>query len=127
MCYGVTIKPRSRRRAVRSLNDHALYYVPRGRIKAFDFIRSGGRPAASLSALEDPPGSAIEVVKEGLTRAGRRVAVVDVTSPDVRRGPFRVARAVGTLLQPIDFGHHLRRLANPRLGARINPDPHPLA
>jgi ribosomal protein S12 methylthiotransferase accessory factor len=113
--------------AVRSLNDHALYYVPCARIKAFDFIRSAGRPAAALSALEDRPRSATEVIKEGLARAGHRVAVVDVTSPDVRRGPFRVARAVGTFLQPIDFGHQLRRLANPRLGARINPDPHPLA
>jgi ribosomal protein S12 methylthiotransferase accessory factor len=53
-----------------------------------------------------------------------------VTAPDVRLGPFRVARALGTYVQPIDFGYRNRRLANPRLtrrGGVINPDPHPLA
>jgi len=113
---------------VRSLNDHALFYVPRSRRRAFDFIRSPRRRAVALSRLERPSGSGTDACIAALASAGLRVAVADVTSPDVRLGPFRVARAVGTYLQPIDFGHQQRRLANPRLGGRpINPDPHPLA
>ena len=61
-----------------------------------------------------------------------RIAVVDVTSPDVRSSPFRVARAIGLDMQPIEFGHHVRRLPSTRLAALLgkramNPDPHPVA
>jgi ribosomal protein S12 methylthiotransferase accessory factor len=59
-----------------------------------------------------------------------RVAVVDVTSPDLRGTPFRVVRALGPDFQQIHFGHRLARLDNPRLWAvardGINADPHPL-
>ena len=78
----------------------------------------------------DPP--TLELCAERLAAAGLRVAAVDVTSPDVALGPFRVARVLGTDMQPIHFGERYRRLANPRLdqllaGRPINPDPHPLA
>lgn len=66
-----------------------------------------------------------------LAAEGVRVAIVDVTSPDVASSPFRVARALGENLQPIHFGHRLAQLANPRLARRaadgFNPHPHPLA
>jgi ribosomal protein S12 methylthiotransferase accessory factor len=112
---------------VRTLNDHALFYVPPRRLKAFDFIRSARSRPLPVSRIKPRRSSGIEACNEALAAAGHRVAVADVTAPDVRLGPFRVARAVGTYLQPIDFGHHQRRLANPRLGASINADPHPLA
>jgi ribosomal protein S12 methylthiotransferase accessory factor len=112
--------------AVRTLNDHALFYVPRSRLGAFDFIRKRQRPR-SLSRLSRPTGDATHVCLDALARAGVKVAVADVTSPDLRSGPFCVARALGTYVQPIDFGHRLRRLANPRLRQRVNPFPHPLA
>lgn len=111
---------------VRTLNDHALYYVPRARLGAFDFIRTADDRAVPLSRLARPAGGA-EACREALAAAGVRVAVADVTAPDVRLGPFRVARALGTYLQPIDFGHGQRRLANPRLSAAVSPHPHPLA
>lgn len=113
---------------VKTLNDHALFYVPKNRLCAFDFIRSGRRRAVRLSKLARPSMRGTDACVSALAQAGLRVAVADVTSPDIRLGPFRVARALGTFVQPIDFGYHQRRLANPRLrGSTINPYPHPLA
>ncbi|HKH50047.1 MAG TPA: TOMM precursor leader peptide-binding protein [Thermoanaerobaculia bacterium] len=115
---------------VESLDDHALYYAPSERLAAFDFLRAGESvPIGDLPA-GDPP--TLEICAERLAAAGLRVAAVDVTSPDVALGPFRVARVLGTDMQPIHFGERYRRLANPRLeqvlaGRPINPDPHPLA
>jgi len=116
---------------VQSLEDHALYYVPVERVTAFDFLRYGGA-AIPLRELENGGEPTLAYCAERLERAGVRVAVVDVTSPDVALSPFRVARAVGIDMQPIHFGTHLRRLGNPRLRkllgrGKLNPAPHPIA
>lgn len=123
--------------AVVSLEDHAFYYVAPGREDAFDFLRKGDEPPVALRDL--PPSTfptdvdgQTAYVAEALDRAGLRVAVVDVTAPDVRLTPFSVVRAVGPHLQPIHFGYGLRRLDNPRLRERlgphgVHPDPHPVA
>ena len=115
---------------VHTLEDHALYYAPPERARAFDFLRTGSAPVR-LGALPEPEAVGPEECARRLAAAGVRVAIADVTSPDVATGPFRVARALGTHMQPIDFGHGLRRLDNPRLRALltegVNPDPHPLA
>lgn len=115
---------------VENLDDHALYYAPAERLAAFDFLRAGETVSLGDLPAGDPP--TLEACAERLDRAGVRVAAVDVTSPDVALGPFRVARALGTDMQPIHFGERYRRLANPRLTALLagrapNPDPHPLA
>lgn len=115
---------------VRTLNDHALFYVPRTRLAAFDFIRAQRGKPLPLSKIKRPTLSGMDACTAALVDGGFRVAVVDVTAPDVGLGPFRVARALGTYLQPIDFGHQQRRLANPRLwsnGHEITRHPHPLA
>jgi len=115
---------------VHTLEDHALYYAPPDRARAFDFLRGGSAPAP-LESLVEPEAFSLDDCAQKLSQAGIRVAIADVTSPDVALGPFRVARALGTHMQPIDFGHRLRRLGNPRLQALLtdgpNPDPHPLA
>ena len=115
---------------VRTLEDHALYYVPPERARAFDFLRDGSVPLP-LAEFTGPTMISREECAVKLAAGGVRVAIADVTSPDVATGPFRVARALGTDMQPIDFGHHLRRLNSPRLKAMLtgplNPDPHPLA
>lgn len=115
---------------VHTLEDHALYYAPPDRARAFDFLRARSDPVL-LGALPEPGPMGREDCARKLVEAGIRVAIADVTSPDVATGPFRVARALGTHMQPIDFGFGLRRLNNPRLKALltqgINPDPHPLA
>lgn len=115
---------------VETLDDHALYYAPPERLAAFDLLRSGEMVSLGDLPAGDPPS--LEQCAERLAAAGLRVAAVDVTSPDVALGPFRVARALGTDMQPIHFGERYRRLANPRLtallaGRELNPDPHPLA
>jgi ribosomal protein S12 methylthiotransferase accessory factor len=116
---------------VRTLTDHALYYAPAERAQACEFLRRGDQIAIPLGDLAEPREISLDACLAGLKTAGIRVAVKDLTSPDVAASPFRVARALGPDIQPIDFGFELRRLGNPRLQARLagplNPHPHPVA
>ncbi|MDC0717523.1 TOMM precursor leader peptide-binding protein [Nannocystis bainbridge] len=114
---------------VHTLDEHAHYYFPPSRASAFAFLGAGGTIAAS--DLEEPEDLSLAGLVRRIEAAGLRVAVVDVTSPDLAPTPFRVVRAVGPDFQQIHFGHLLARLGNPRLAAMasqgINPDPHPMA
>jgi ribosomal protein S12 methylthiotransferase accessory factor len=114
---------------VRSLDDHALYYFPPSRASAFAFLGKGASVRAA--DLQEPEDVSPRALVERLCRAGRRVAIVDLTSPDLAGTPFRVARALGPDFQQIHFGHLLGQLGNPRLLAAarrgLNPDPHPMA
>ncbi len=114
---------------VHTLEDHALYYFPRERGAAFAFLDAGGVVAAS--ALAEPAEASLGALAAILGASGMRIAVADLTSPDLLATPFRVARALGPDFQQIHFGHRLARLGNPRLAALaalrgLNPDPHPL-
>ncbi|MGK3960186.1 TOMM precursor leader peptide-binding protein [Sorangium sp. So ce118] len=114
---------------VRTLEDHAVYYLPPSRAAAFAFLRQGGTVTAS--ELEEPREISLSELARRVQAAGMRIAIVDVTSPDLAATPFRVARALGPDFQQIHFGHELARLGNPRLRSMaphgINPDPHPMA
>jgi ribosomal protein S12 methylthiotransferase accessory factor len=114
---------------VRTLSDHARYYFPPSRAAAFAFLGRGG--AAEAAELEEPEDASLDALVGRVRAAGLRVAVVDVTSPDLAPTPFRVVRALGPRFQQIHFGHALAQLENPRLLAMaphgINPDPHPMA
>lgn len=118
---------------VHTLIDHALYYGPADRIRAFDFLRSYGGSPVQLRELPEPTQVSLAACTERLHATGVRVAIADVTSPDVAGSPFRVVRALGAEMQPIDFGFDLRRLPSPRLLSMLahdqglNPHPHPLA
>ena len=117
---------------VETLEDHAAYYFTPERLPAFDFIRRSDRPPVALRDLAAPAEVSAAACAARLEQAGVRVAMVDVTSPDLRETPFRVARAVGLDVQPIHFGERYRRLRNARLdrhsgGRPLNPHPHPLA
>lgn len=111
-----------------TLEDHARYYFPRERASAFAFLDAGG--SAPASSLEEPREISLAALAARVRAAGMRIAVVDVTAPDLRGTPFRVARALGPDFQQIHFGHALARRDNPRLQALaprgLNPDPHPL-
>jgi ribosomal protein S12 methylthiotransferase accessory factor len=113
---------------VRTLADHALYYIPPSRAGAFDFLSRGGSVRAA--DLEEPSDPSLGELLRRVRAAGLRVAIVDVTSPDLAATPFRVERALGPDFQQIHFGHLLARLGNPRLLSMaphgINPDPHPM-
>jgi ribosomal protein S12 methylthiotransferase accessory factor len=127
---------------VRSAHDHGLYYASAERAGILDFFRAGD--AISPADLPSSPAASLEACVEHLGAAGIRVAVVEVTPPDLRGGPLRVVRALATNIQQIHFGFRIRRLGNPRLrrflssaldgampgSARdvpFNPHPHPLA
>jgi ribosomal protein S12 methylthiotransferase accessory factor len=116
--------------AVRTLLDHALYYVDPVHAVELSFLGAAGK--VSLGELADLPPLSHEDCLNDFERADLRIAVADVTSPDLRNTPFRVARAIGEYVQQIEFGYHVRRLANPRLqtllqGQEPNPAPHPIA
>jgi ribosomal protein S12 methylthiotransferase accessory factor len=115
---------------VKSLIDHALYYVDPGHATAVKFLTQGGE--VSYRELAQTPELTREECLAKLESAGLRIAIADVTSPDLLSTPFRVARALGENIQPIDFGYHMRRLSNPRLSALLqgrdpNTAPHPIA
>jgi ribosomal protein S12 methylthiotransferase accessory factor len=116
--------------SVVSLTDHAMYYVPPDRLPILDFMRKAAG-STTVADLNEPHDSSLTACLAKVSAAGLRVAGVDVTAPDVRLSPFRVARVVGPWLQPIDFGYKVRRLGNPRVLAMapegLNPHPHPLA
>jgi ribosomal protein S12 methylthiotransferase accessory factor len=117
---------------VQTLDDHAAYYFTPERLPIFDFIRRAERGSIAHRDLPPCGDVSIPACAARLERAGIRVAIVDVTSPDLVDSPFRVARAIGLDVQPIHFGERFRRLANPRLakhsgGRPLNPHPHPLA
>jgi ribosomal protein S12 methylthiotransferase accessory factor len=112
--------------------DHALYYVPKQRARALDFLESEKLDPVLLSQLPPPKTISLGLYVSRLQDAGVRVAIKDLTPPDVRaESPFRIVRALGTSLQPIHFGFGLSRSASPRLRrwARngLNSHPHPLA
>lgn len=104
--------------AVREMLDHAKYYFPAARARAFDHLR---RPSdvVSLDDLPPGPGRSLEACGEALAKAGIRVALVDVTAPDIALTPLRVMRAVSPDLQPITFGHGLERQPVARLAGRV--------
>jgi ribosomal protein S12 methylthiotransferase accessory factor len=115
---------------VRTLIDHALYYVDPGRALGVQFL--GEKGGISYRELVNEPELSGEDCLARFDGAGLRIAIADVTSPDLLDRPFRVARAIARYIQQIDFGHHMRRLANPRLaalldGRPVNPAPHPIA
>ena len=105
--------------SVRDMIDHAAYYFPLDRATAFDPIRSGGAviPLSSLADWESE--RTLDACADALRAAGVRVALVDVTSPDVATGPFRVVRAVSPDLQTISYGHGLERLPVERIRDRV--------
>jgi ribosomal protein S12 methylthiotransferase accessory factor len=98
---------------VREMLDHAAYYFPAEHASAFDRLRSTATGVSIRSLPVSKRGLADE-----LRSAGIRVALVDVTSPDVATGPFRVVRAVSPDLQPISYGYGLDRAPVERIAAR---------
>ena len=117
--------------------DHAAFYFPADRASAFNALRKD-RATLPLNALlkdarvakEGDAGARLEALRTELRAAGIRVAIVDVTSTDVARGPFVVRRAVSPDLQPISYGHGLdrepsRRVRQVGLAAYV-PPVHPI-
>jgi hypothetical protein len=115
---------------VREMLHHASYYFPAERAGAFDRLRSGEAPIPFSELVEDSQERSLASCAAALAASGVRVALVDVTSPDVATGPFRVVRAVSPDLQPIYYGYGLERRPVERarvlgLAARL-PPVHPI-
>jgi ribosomal protein S12 methylthiotransferase accessory factor len=124
MASGMLPPPRNEQE-VTSMLDHAAYFFPPERCSPFDrLFRSDPALSVQRSAIGRPDVSAT------LRRRGIRVAVVDLTTPDVATGPFRVVRAVSPDLMALTFGGGLERLPPPRVAAMqvtgSVPDLHPV-
>jgi ribosomal protein S12 methylthiotransferase accessory factor len=99
---------------VRTFRQHALYYLRADRAKEFDFLDAGKR-AIRLSAVDEPGDFPLSTLLQRMSDAGTRVAVKDLTTPDLRTTPFSVVRALGTNLQQIHCGFGMERTNNARL------------
>jgi len=128
----------ARPESVRSMPDHSLYYLPKRRNSAFDFLSAENRSPVSLDfQLPAPdgatlePGDPLDAVIHALEEAHLRVALVNLTTAALHKTPFTVVRALGENLQQNHFGHHLARTRNPRLRQFLvsspNPDVTPLS
>ena len=92
--------------------DHAAYFFPPERCSPFDrLFRSDPALSVQRSAIGRSDVAAT------LRQRGIRVAVVDLTTPDVATGPFRVVRAVSPDLMALTFGGGLERLPPARVAA----------
>jgi ribosomal protein S12 methylthiotransferase accessory factor len=109
---------------VREMLDHAAYYFRQDRVGAFEAIRSSSRKVCLGELQSNGAPRSLQHCAAALSDAGVRVAVVNVTSPDVAGGPFQVWRAVSAELQPISYGFGMDRQgvrgigSRPRRGAR---------
>jgi ribosomal protein S12 methylthiotransferase accessory factor len=92
---------------VREMLDHATFYFPRERARAFDRLRASNTRISFNSIPAWEGDRSLASCASALETAGVRVALVDVTSSDLATGPYRVMRAVSPDLQPISYGHGL--------------------
>ncbi len=92
---------------VRDMLDHAAWYFPVERAAAFDRLRASRAGLAFGDLRQQIPRKNRKTCEAELRAAGIRVALVDVTAPDVATGPFRVVRAISPDLQPISYGYGL--------------------
>jgi thiazole/oxazole-forming peptide maturase SagD family component len=104
-------------REVRDMLQHASYYFPKERAEAFDRLRNSEARIALGDFVKTSQPSSLTSCASLLKTAGVRVALVDVTSPDLATGPFRVIRAVSPELQPISYGYGLHRRPVERIRA----------
>lgn len=103
---------------VRRLEDHGAIFAEAHMLTELDFLLDSPHtvPLDSLgnASYGDPAADLAQSV-ELLSKAGSRVAFVDLTTPDIAPFGIRVIRAVATGLQPIHFGYGRERLGGTRV------------
>jgi ribosomal protein S12 methylthiotransferase accessory factor len=111
---------------VRALEDHGAFAAMSEHLGEFGFLLEG---TASVNPAPPPQAeSELDWVVERLQTVGARVAIVDITQPDIEPLGIRIVRALATGLQPIHFGFGQERLGGPRVREEeLNPCPHPIA
>jgi ribosomal protein S12 methylthiotransferase accessory factor len=114
-----TVRAPEREADVRTMLDHAAYYFPAGRTTAFARLRASHATVRFEQLAAWDGERSLEACTVALERAGIRVALVDVTAPDVATGPFRVVRAVSPDLQPISYGYGFERVPVERIRDRV--------
>lgn len=130
---------------VRTMDEHAGYFFRQDHFHELDFLLSCAQKIRIENASPSAPAGVeedLEKLSAALKASGCRVFYSDLTTPDLEGYPIRVARALATHLQPLQFGHGKQRLGGKRLyelpkklgfrednaaEATLNPCPHPLA
>jgi len=102
-----------------TLEDSALYYCDPAHRAEFEPWRRCNAPLERTRSDGNAPS------------AQPRIAIADLTPPELESSPFRAVRALGHGLQPIEYGAAFRRLPTPRLAALLkdrtpNPAPAPI-
>ncbi len=95
---------------IRTLRDHALYYCDP--CHAAEFKR--WRDAGNIAAAQD------RRAERRMASPRPRLAIADLTPPDLEDSPFRVVRALACGLQPIWCGHGFERSFTTRLHDSLN-------
>lgn len=90
---------------IHSLLDQAAYYCDPAHFAEFDKWRSGSRRRASSQQIDTMSARGCEA----------RIAIVELTPPELADTPFRVVRAIGRGLQPIWAGFGFERTFTNRL------------
>ena len=111
--------------AVRSIDDHAAYYLGAPTNSAFDFLGRTEEPTVSDVVPEDPSDVPVDIEKECVA-VGLRIASCEITPADVAACGVHVVRAVSPDLVPLWFGWNREPIGHPRLRcANPNREPHP--
>lgn len=130
---------------VRTIEDHSAFFWDPARLGELDFLLTSGRSTqldSGPSRTGRHPEEDVDYLVRALRDAGSRVAVVELTTGDLRDFDIHVVRALATGLQPIHFGFERERLGGRRVfevpqrcgyretisvESELNRCPHPLA
>jgi ribosomal protein S12 methylthiotransferase accessory factor len=112
---------------VRTFRDHALFYASIDRRASCAFWRTNSKSAVSITQIESWDNLSVQDKAHKLMGHGMRIAVVDVTSPDLRLTNIRVVRALSESAYQLVCGAGLQRRVSNHQGFITNSDPHPMA
>jgi len=116
---------------VSSFLEHGLYYFSKKSIIHLEFLLRGGEAPVTMTEIQNSLAFNTENLIEILAKKNIFLAGVDITSPDISKGPFTVVRILSPNLLPIHCGYGRERLNHQRIRAinesELNFEIHPFS